>query len=641
MKKNKCLLNLVLTLILCLTINVKADNLGYYLSNSELNYNYDSAPSSIKVKRGDYIYVTAIINDSIGSNLNLSSGKVTVRWDEKSLELVAVSNDTYYSVVKSDFKNLDIKEDARTNNRITLSYETDEAIKQGVNKLMEFKFHVLSDAKTGEVKIYELDGETSINCISNEEKTPCGNSYNSELKYTIEGSNVNTLSSLKIDGNIIEGFSENKKEYNVSFEGTKQNIDIEGILKDSRATISGDIGRRELEYGLNKFNIDVTSETGEKNTYIINVTRHDSRSKDNTLKDLKISSGIIPFKSNINDYNVSVKNEIDTITIIAILNDTKAKFKDDYSKKEIDLEEGINKVSITVIAENNEENTYNINITRELSSNNTLKELTINDNKIKLSKSEFLYYYTVGNEVENVSIKAVANDNNATVEIDPIPPLVVGENGIGIKVTAPNGDSVNYTVMVIREQLLSSNAKLSNLEVVGYKLDFDKDKLYYDLVIKDENSLDLIYDTEDDKATVTIEGNKNLVNGSIIKINVKAEDNSIVRYFINIEKETKSNSLLLIIILVIMLIILIISIILIINKKKKNKSKVVKEEKLEKTIDLINSVNDLGKEQNDIIVNTPSEEESSPIVDLDKTIVVTDLNKVLDEEESDNTTDRE
>ncbi len=631
MKKNKCLLNLVLTLIICLTINVKADNLGYYLSNNELNYNYESMPNSISVKRGDYIYVTAVINDSIGSNLTLSDGKVTVRWDEKSLELVMVSGNTYYSLNKSDFKNLNIKQDARTNNRITLSYTTDEVIKQGINKLMEFKFLVLSDAKIGETRIYELDGETGINCTLNEEKTSCGNSYNSELKYKIEGSNVNALSSLKIDGTIIQGFNENTKEYNINVDGTKQNINIEALVKDKNSTVSGDIGRRDLQYGLNTFKIDVTSETGVKNTYTINVTKNDSRSKDNTLKDLKISSGIIPFKSNINDYNISVKNEIDTITIIATLNDTKAKFKEDFSKKEVSLEEGINKISITVIAENNEENTYNINVTRELSSNNTLKELTVNDSKIKLSSNEFLYYYTVSNDVETVSIKALATDDNAKVEIDPIPPLVTGENEIGIRVTAANGEFVNYTLIVTREQLLSNNAKLSDLEVVGYNLNFDKDTLYYNLSIKDERSLDIIYETEDDKATVNIEGNKNLVDGSIIKINVKAEDNSVVRYFINIEKDSKSNTLLWIIILIILIAILTVIIILII-KKNKNKHRVIKEEKLERTIDLIDSVNDLGKEQNDIDVN--DNKENTPIVkDFDKTIVVTDLNQVLEDKE--------
>ena len=63
-----------------------------------------------------------------------------------------------------------------------------------------------------------------------------------------------------------------------------EKIKIEAIKKDSRSTISGDIGEKKLTYGLNKFKVIVTSESGLPNTYNINVTREDGRSTDNTLK---------------------------------------------------------------------------------------------------------------------------------------------------------------------------------------------------------------------------------------------------------------------------------------------------------------------------------------------------------------------
>ena len=44
------------------------------------------------------------------------------------------------------------------------------------------------------------------------------------------------------------------------------------------------------------------------------------------------------------------------------------------------LNEGINKIEIKIIAENGSERTYTLNITRELSGNNTLKELKIDKN---------------------------------------------------------------------------------------------------------------------------------------------------------------------------------------------------------------------------------------------------------------------
>ena len=629
MKKNKALISIILAFIF-FTINVYAESLGYYLSNSELKYNYDSAPNEIMVKRGDYIYVTAVINNVNESDLILKSGNVTVRWEDKYMELVSYKDNTFYSTLQSDFPSIVVNEEAKTNNKITVSYKSSDLVKTGINKIVEFKFHVLENAAKGTTKIYEMDGETKATCLKNEEEVNCANSYNTELKYKIQSSDVNTLSSLKIDGKVIDNFNENKKEYLLNIDEKKESINIEAIEKDSKSSISGDIGTRSLQYGLNTFNIVVTSESGISNTYTLKVTRLDGRSKDNTLKNLKLSSGIIPFKSNINEYNISVKNEIDTVTIIATLNDPKAKFKEDFSKKEIDLIEGMNKVAITVIAENGTENTYTINITRELSNNNTLKELTVNDEKIKLNKNDFLYYYTVKNDVDTISVKALATDNKAIVEIDPVTSLSVGENEVGIRVTAPNGEFVNYTLIITREQLLSSNSKLLNLEIVGYKLDFKSDVEYYDLKINDEDELEIITETEDEKAVVNIEGNKNLVNGSIIKITVKAEDNSHTRYFITIEKSKKSNLLLLILIL---LMILILTIIIIILIKRNKKRKSIQKEKITEVSDNNES---MPYNENEQALNI--DEEKDAVEKNDVTISLDEANKVLDnnEEKADN-----
>ena len=44
-------------------------------------------------------------------------------------------------------------------------FASEEIVKSGKNKLVTFKFHVLDNAKFGETKIYEMDGEDSINCF--------------------------------------------------------------------------------------------------------------------------------------------------------------------------------------------------------------------------------------------------------------------------------------------------------------------------------------------------------------------------------------------------------------------------------------------------------------------------------------------
>ena len=157
--------------------------------------------------------------------------------------------------------------------------------------------------------------------------------------------------------------------------------------------------------------------------------------------------------------------------------------------------------------------------------------------------------------------------------------------------------------------------------------------------------MELIYETEDENATVTVEGNKNLVNGSIVKINVKAEDNTVVRYFINIEKDSEGSSFIWIIVLLPLIIILTIIVIILIkkNKRKQNKkTKVespVKEENinnvLEKFEESIDEDEQNTEEDSDNKEDSHQEEDKDvPVVDLEKTIVVKDLNPVIDEKES-------
>lgn len=410
-----------------------------------------------------------------------------------------------------------------------------------------------------------------LNTVSDENKKEQTCNRNTLTLYL--KSSINTLSSIKLDNIEVADFEENKEVYNITLPSSKDKVNIEVTKKDSKATVSGTLGTKELKYGLNIFYINVTSEAGAVKNYTLYVTRPDNRSSINTLKTLKLSSGIINFKSDINDYVVNVENSVNTIKITSSLTDPKAKYVEDYSNKEITLLEGNNKVVITVIAENGNENTYTININRELSGNNILKKLMVDDNEIPLNEQDFSYTYTVENNVVKVNIKAQALDNKAQVEIDRINNLEIGENEIGIYVTAPNGDVSRYTLYITRKPVLSNNAYLKELKIDGYNIAFNREEKYYNLKIKDEDELVISAISDDEKATVNIDGNKNLINGSIIKIIVKAEDGSINRYFINIEKKEKKSLLWLILLLILLIIMATILIIVLMKKNDKEKEK--------------------------------------------------------------------
>ena len=549
--------SVILLLVMMVTVSVKADGLNYYLSTDKLNNEYVANSEVSNVQRGDDIYVTAIINnDSL--NYQLGNGKLTIRWDEKALELVKVG-DNYYDLSESSFSNLTIGKVDKNNNKLTIhEYSSNEVLANGKNKLMKFKFHVLDNAKAGGTKIYEMDGEDTINCYNptEEKSVSCAESLLSELKYNVEKSKINSLANIKIDGAELEYFDENILEYNLEVGGDEQEIEIEAIKKDSLSGISEGYGKQKLSYGLNTFKITVTSEAGTTKTYTINVTRVDNRSTDNTLKSITLSSGELDFFSDVTDYIVNVPNEVNHIKVTSELNDSKAKYVDGYGNTEIDLIEGSNKVLIKVINEKAEEKVYTITINRALSSNNSLKTLKVNDEKIKLLDNEFTYSMSVSSDTLEAVIEATPNDSQAKVDLKEKYSLIVGENEIPIVVEAPSGDKATYIVNITRDAILSSDSALSKLEIEGYSLQFKRNVTYYNLKIKDEESkLNIITETEDPKSEVLVEGNDDLIDGSIIKINVKAENGTYTRYFINIEK-SKKNRLLPVIIAIITLFIL-------------------------------------------------------------------------------------
>ena len=562
----KIIVSFVLTFILMMGINVYASGVVYYLSNSEMSYFYydKNNAKTYTVKRGDYIYVTAVL-DNDGTSYTLKSGKITLRWDEAALSLV--NDNGYYKLV--DYSTVTMTGSPTiTSNKISFNYTLNESLLSNKSKLFQFKFKILDNAPMGTYRIFQMDGEDSLSCIDNSNTSSvCANSYYTEIRYKVEGSSNNYLKDIRIDNRTISSFSRTTETYTIETE--KDKVVIAAFKEDNNATISGDIGEKTLKYGVNSFNITVTSESGGSRTYTLYIKRIDKRSKINTLKTLIISDVKINFTPDVLTYDYTVKNDIKKVTVKATLTDSKSRMSEDYSNKEIALSEGVNKISIKVIAENGDEKVYVVNITRELSSNNTLKEIEINKKVIQVKDSVFNYELEVESDIETISVNATPNDKNSLIKVEKNNKLEVGDNDVRIIVTAPDGSEVAYHVTVTRKRNLSSNSNLKELKIAGYNLSFKPDKYYYDLAIGDEESLQIETVSEDALATIDIEGNSNLINGSIIKINVQAEDGTKTRYFINIEKNAR-DYLPLVIVLCMVFIVMITVLIIVALKHKKD-----------------------------------------------------------------------
>lgn len=207
------------------------------------------------------------------------------------------------------------------------------------------------------------------------------------------------------------------------------------------------------------------------------------------------------------------------------------------------------------------------------SSNNNLKSIKLNSGNIEFLPYVTEYEVNVEYSVDSINITYELEDTKASAKLEGSEKLNVGENIYKIKVTAENGSEKTYIIKVTRKEegeTLSNNNYLSSLKVEGYNINFDKEKLEYTVKIKDEKKLDITTELEDDKASVVVEGNENLTDGSIITVKVIAEDGSVRTYSIKITKKT---SLVLPIISCSIALIVLVVVTILTIKKKKNKQK--------------------------------------------------------------------
>lgn len=178
----------------------------------------------------------------------------------------------------------------------------------------------------------------------------------------------------------------------------------------------------------------------------------------------------------------------------------------------------------------NEDDNENKSNAKELSS------LTVEQYKLEPDFSPDIteYSLTVGRDVEDLVIEAVAADENATVEITGNNGLLLGENTVNIKVTAEDGTVRTYKINVTKVEEVG--LKLSELTIENYVLtpEFSSDVYEYTLNIGDISvtSLNIVANAIDENATVEIVGNNDLKPGeNIITILVSSDEEEVTTVY--------------------------------------------------------------------------------------------------------------
>lgn len=252
----------------------------------------------------------------------------------------------------------------------------------------------------------------------------------------------------------------------------------------------------------------------------------------------------------------------------------KAEGGDDFSKK------------TTVTVKEKTTTSKTTTTTKAKSDNNYLSSIKVNGDEIEgFSKTTTKYFVEVENKVKKANIKVETEDENATYEIDGDNALEIGDNEFTISVKSESGTTKFYKVIITRkDEEESSNTDIKKIKIKGYRLNFDKTSKTFHLKIDEEDTeLDITVTLKDKEASYEIEGNEDLKDGSVIKINVTAEDGTEDTYRIIIEKK-KKNIFPIIITGIFLLVIITVIVMIVINKKKKDK-KISDKKVLDEVID--------------------------------------------------------
>ena len=196
-----------------------------------------------------------------------------------------------------------------------------------------------------------------------------------------------------------------------------------------------------------------------------------------------------------------------------------------------------------------------------------LKSTNTSDNVVTIEEVTFFNSDVIdGTDVNPISRIIRVKENSS------IPPTTKKND---MQTTTKKSDSNDTTTKKASEEpttkvVEDTNLYLSDLIIEGYDLDFYYDTYEYTLQINDEKELVITPVVEDNSITYEIFGNRNLGNGSVIKIDLSDDDGNTQEYKIKITKdevkEKKNYSLIFIIVIGVLVVINVLRILL--SKRK-------------------------------------------------------------------------
>ena len=244
------------------------------------------------------------------------------------------------------------------------------------------------------------------------------------------------LKEVKIGDNVLTAGNDGVYVYNV--ENSVDSIELIATAVKSYATVEG-AGEKTLAVGENTFTLSVKA-GGQSENYTVKVIR---AAAELGLSEVKIGDEVLTALSD-GTYKYTVANTVTEITRTAVAVNANATVAGAGVKQNLVV--GENRFEITVSA-GEENKTYTVIVVREKSSVNTIAEVKVNGNVVNYDDDENAYLVTVNDK--NASIVVTLTSEVSSYVIAPATgTLTEGENEFTITVTAENGATAAYTLII-------------------------------------------------------------------------------------------------------------------------------------------------------------------------------------------------
>ena len=307
-------------------------------------------------------------------------------------------------------------------------------------------------------------------------------------------STVNTLSSISINGTNLSNFSSNTLNYTLP-DTQATSITINATRTDSRSTLTG-TGTFPLNYGRNRFSLNVRSESGSTRTYTITVDRPDIRGDDTSIKSVSVGEPRLEWDQTNRRNILLVPHTIASTNLVIELNEASSRVT---SPTSVNLDVGENVVDIVVRSERGTTQTYQLTLVRadeqgrfpEKFTSTALKHVLIDGTIYPINEGRVIVPFNV----ITPRIEFIPEHDLTQITFEEVESLEFGDNVINLNIEAFDTTVVNQNITIIREDQMnpvSLSELLENLD------DFPVNTLsfFYEGPILDEEILNALKSSE-------------------------------------------------------------------------------------------------------------------------------------------------